>query len=163
MQNPTQLQSSRLNSASPRAAAASVIIWTSALHNWWEHNKKREQSAGLLLEWSHHLTYKPSDADREFPVGWSKEAQDVTRLSKGYSLLDGPLVPHGVSGTGKGERAGEWGTQHSYEDILLQKWKSQQENGMRASQRGRHWENYRTAGLNTYSRLENKYFHKWAH
>lgn len=104
-----------------------------ALRYWQERKEKGDQSAGLLLERSHRLTYKPSDADRELPAGRSKEAQNVTPFSKGYCLPDGPLVSHGVNGTGKGERAGEGGRQHSYEDIQLQKWKSQPEKGMRAS------------------------------
>lgn len=121
MQNPAGLQSIGLNSASPRAAAASVMIRMPALHYRWELNGKGDQSAGLLLEWSHRLAYKPSGADRELPEGWRKKVQNVTPLSKGYCLPDGPPVSHGVNGTGKGERAGEGVTQHSYEDIQLQK------------------------------------------
>lgn len=110
MQNPTWLQSSRLNSASSWASSTLVMILMPALHYWRERDEKGDQSAGLLLEWSHRLTYKPSNAERGFAEGWSKEAQNVTRLSRGYCLLDGPLVFHRDNGIGKGERAGEGGT-----------------------------------------------------
>lgn len=117
MQNPAGLQSIGLNSASPQAVAAPVMTGMPALHYWQALNEKGDQSAGLLLE------AEPSSADREFPEGWRKKVQNVTPLSKGYCLPDGPPVSHGVNGTGKGERAGEGVTQHSYEDIQLQKWK----------------------------------------
>lgn len=89
-QNPTWLQRSCLASASPPAAAATVQ--TPALCYWWECNEKGDQSTGHLLEWSHCLVCKLSDANRELPAGWSEETCSVTPLSDGCWLPDCLLV-----------------------------------------------------------------------
>lgn len=65
-----------------------------------------------------------------------------------------PPVSHGVSGTAKGQETGSGST-----DRRTSSCTSESQTG----KRGWEQENYRRPSLNTYSRLEHKYFHKWAH
>lgn len=117
-----------------------------------QRERRSESRSCAGTEPQPHLETKPGRLGA--PRGWTKEAQNVTPLSKGYCL------PTSVS----------WGQRHSKRRKGRRQGQAAQTGGHPAAQvkvrpgKGDGSEKItERPSLNTYCRLEHKYFHKWAH